>query len=100
MAGCTKVGCGGSSPPVRGTVWRRSISIVLLRFIPARAGNRADSLRGRPGFTVHPRPCGEQDMTGAMLYSPSGSSPPVRGTDFFYFIKIIEVIVQQKIHQH
>jgi len=30
----------------------------------------------------------------------AGSSPPVRGTDFFYFFKIIEFFSTDKIHQH
>ena len=89
----------GSSPPVRGTVRKEIDALAPGRFIPARAGNSRPGWYRPGGRTVHPRPCGEQGFDTPAPEWEAGSSPPVRGTDFFYFIKIIELIEQQKIHQ-
>ena len=71
----------GLSPPVRGTACRRSSHEQLQRFIPARAGNRADRHAGRPPRSVYPRPCGEQRSVTPKNSAISGLSPPVRGTE-------------------
>ena len=51
-----------------------------LRFIPARAGNRASSAGRYPWRPVHPRACGEQFTRSVMVLFLRGSSPRVRGT--------------------
>ena len=51
----------GSSPRVRGTVFRNSLDFTgLIRFIPACAGNRLIYIAKSGRDTVHPRVCGEQ----------------------------------------
>ena len=70
----------GSSPPVRGTRQNRKHGKEALRFIPARAGNTARRLVAVPASAVHPRPCGEHANIQASDPTPTGSSPPVRGT--------------------
>ena len=70
----------GSSPRVRGTAWIREFSKLIVRFIPACAGNRDQigSLMCRSA--VHPRVCGEQNRTTQRPHQHAGSSPRVRGT--------------------
>jgi len=75
---------GGSSPPVRGTVDTAGGKHRFYRFIPARAGNRRIALIAIKPTTVHPRPCGEQCWVPGSQWPGCGSSPPVRGTDFFH----------------
>ncbi len=73
-------GLFGSSPRVRGTVWRVTTSGGRVRFIPACAGNSQSSgllFGSRP---VHPRVCGEQTLGGIPPTREDGSSPRVRGT--------------------
>ena len=70
----------GSSPRMRGTrkIWSNSYSGC--RFIPAYAGNtRAPSGKSRPS-TVHPRVCGEHEITRGRSAAVNGSSPRMRGT--------------------
>jgi len=50
----------GSSPLVRGTAGTVELVPPILRFIPARAGNRKVGVGCRIYYTVHPRSCGEQ----------------------------------------
>ena len=50
----------GSSPRVRGTVRRVRLVLMMVRFIPACAGNRRSRMRCGGGRSVHPRVCGEQ----------------------------------------
>ena len=53
---------------------------LLLRFIPARAGN-SWPCGAQPGaVTVHPRACGEQPLRVHVRPIRAGSSPRVRGT--------------------
>ena len=80
----------GSSPLVRGTAFVFDCGKAYLRFIPARAGNSIKFYICPHYKSVHPRSCGEQmaKMAGIPIFI--GSSPLVRGTDFFYFLKIIE----------
>ena len=70
----------GSSPRGRGTRARsRSIGVVL-RFIPARAGNTARGTPGLANITVHPRAGGEHCPRHAGAREYNGSSPRGRGT--------------------
>ncbi len=71
----------GSSPLVRGTAGIPTVHESLIRFIPARAGNRRSEQRTADYRTVHPRSCGEQDIDEPMPRVKYGSSPLVRGTD-------------------
>ena len=54
------VGNLGSSPRVRGTGASLSALVIVLRFIPACAGNRCSSSACSARHPVHPRVCGEQ----------------------------------------
>ena len=70
----------GSSPHARGTLSGALEKLVLLRFIPAYAGNAsAPGFRGRPS-SVHPRIRGERASTRLMAHTVPGSSPHTRGT--------------------
>jgi len=70
----------GSSPRLRGTPRFFAIHRGQGRFIPAPAGNaRAGGMRSG-GRSVHPRACGERRKTRAILNTPNGSSPRLRGT--------------------
>ena len=72
----------GSSPPVRGTLYRPHLRGSDERFIPARAGNTSPIFQRRCARAVHPRPCGEHTEGLSGSSTPIGSSPPVRGTRF------------------
>ena len=72
--------CSGSSPPVRGTHGRRVSRSAGGRFIPACAGNATRACRSQTNSAVHPRLCGERTIVNQGPHSPTGSSPPVRGT--------------------
>ena len=72
----------GSSPRVRGTASAPGSSSILLRFIPACAGNSAHKYAGSPRSSVHPRVCGEQQLWPREIVQWVGSSPRVRGTVF------------------
>ena len=69
----------GSSPRVRGK--RRAIPCrhVLVRIIPARAGQTAASGRSSRATPDHPRACGANPIDGGEMLNASGSSPRVRG---------------------
>ena len=69
----------GSSPRVRGTVRAQPRALLGIRFIPARAGNRAG--RGSTAMppTVHPRVCGEQTDVASRNCVAVGSSPACAG---------------------
>ena len=56
------------------------ILLVLLRFIPARAGNSESSHTYPLTLAVHPRSCGEQNSAICSAAISCGSSPLVRGT--------------------
>ena len=70
----------GSSPLARGTPDVAIPDGVGQRFIPARAGNTAGSLRGRTGAAVHPRSRGEHPIPRSQPCHSGGSSPLARGT--------------------
>ena len=76
----------GSSPRVRGTDESYRIGYRRSRFIPACAGNRAQSTEQKPTTPVHPRVCGEQIFADAIFHSARGSSPRVRGTDSAHIV--------------
>ena len=76
----TALSQNGSSPRVRGTHHVEAHDEVLVRFIPACAGNTpVPGLSGAP-VSVHPRVCGEHISSDATIRSAIGSSPRVRGT--------------------
>ena len=70
----------GSSPRVRGTPADPDEGDATRRFIPACAGNTAQ----RPAYhfmtPVHPRVCGEHQLSIIAAVGVPGSSPRVRGT--------------------
>ena len=72
----------GSSPLARGT---QAVVVVMgffPRLIPARAGNtRHGTWRGF-GSSAHPRSRGEHVSSTSSSFSPSGSSPLARGTQW------------------
>ena len=70
----------GSSPRLRGTLNGGISCILLLRFIPASAGNTQPSTPTGAGSTVHPRVCGEHPLLRYCTNPLSGSSPRLRGT--------------------
>ena len=51
-----------------------------MRFIPAHAGNTTSAATPGATSTVHPRACGEHDITRDTPSDKSGSSPRMRGT--------------------
>ena len=69
----------GSSPRVRGKLAGHMLSTVLLRIIPARAGQTAT---GHPAYLAtpdHPRACGANTIRRVQARLLLGSSPRVRG---------------------
>ena len=70
----------GSSPRVRGTLFRYAHQRPGIRFIPAGAGNTWASDVAEGNRSVHPRGCGEHLKTGPGMEMGFGSSPRVRGT--------------------
>ncbi len=79
---CTKSALlpDGSSPRVRGTLYRQKTSTGTLRFIPAGAGNTCPRVSPHRWPPVHPRGCGEHFSSPPSMRSLAGSSPRVRGT--------------------
>ena len=80
ICGTTAFPSAGSSPRVRGTLFRISTKPFLYRFIPAGAGNTRLIVESLPHMTVHPRGCGEHDKAWSSRGPRFGSSPRVRGT--------------------
>ncbi len=70
----------GSSPRARGTQLGAAVSVDLLRFIPAGAGNTWCPRRTSTPFAVHPRGRGEHTASGYSGDLSGGSSPRARGT--------------------
>ena len=70
----------GSSPLARGTPRVPPLDSVVLRFIPARAGNTRGRARCPPGWPVHPRSRGEHAGSCQTTSDRTGSSPLARGT--------------------
>ncbi len=73
---------GGSSPRVRGTLYRHQQRRNNGRFIPASAGNARVGPSATSYLSVHPRECGERGMKCPSRSRPCGSSPRVRGTRY------------------
>ena len=70
----------GSSPQTRGMRDDLHLQAVLLRFIPACAGNACASAGGCRRTPVHPRICGEHLAQRDGMDTAYGSSPHTRGT--------------------
>ena len=70
----------GSSPRMRGTQLYPRPRQRPLRFIPAHAGNSAAALRAARLLAVHPRACGELQLSAVIFTPTTGSSPRMRGT--------------------
>ena len=70
----------GSSPPVRGTQVCVQPTSEIERFIPACAGNTRACGGAYRRASVHPRLCGEHQLSAVCRMLTTGSSPPVRGT--------------------
>ncbi len=70
----------GSSPRARGTVKGSLKRDLVIRFIPAGAGNRLRLARVLALLPVHPRGRGEQLLLAVSTLPSSGSSPRARGT--------------------
>ena len=75
----------GSSPRVRGTGFARSSAQDGRGIIPACAGNSCFSIIHKSNAGDHPRVCGEQFPDKEQSVISPGSSPRVRGTDWFFF---------------
>ena len=70
----------GSSPHPRGTLDGKRSTDMIIRFIPAPAGNTVEVGGGLAGVTVHPRTRGEHNMCEYSQAAYAGSSPHPRGT--------------------
>ena len=70
----------GSSPRLRGTPLAVDLVTLLIRFIPAPAGNTSVADRPTASPPVHPRACGEHARCNTRSCAPRGSSPRLRGT--------------------
>ena len=70
----------GSSPRMRGTLYRRVRMIQKDRIIPADAGNTFICSFGWVAGWDHPRGCGEHDINTTPFTGAHGSSPRMRGT--------------------
>ncbi len=75
----------GSSPHARGTLIAGPVEHLGPRFIPACAGNAAQSQSVAHQRTVHPRMRGERSAGGDANVSSYGSSPHARGTPRAFF---------------
>ena len=76
----------GSSPRSRGTPCDRVAPQRDRRFIPALAGNTRILWTATCGASVHPRARGEHDQRLLGDFTPFGSSPRSRGTQFRGFL--------------
>ena len=76
------VGCG-SSPLARGTLMALAKIRMLLRLIPARAGNTRYPSARPAARTAHPRSRGEHLSSNRSMSMRCGSSPLARGTQSY-----------------
>ena len=76
----------GSSPHVRGALYRRITRRTKPGIIPACAGSTRRSCRGPSMPGDHPRMCGEHVGHFVSSVLPGGSSPHVRGALFVLFL--------------
>ena len=74
------IGIPGSSPRMRGTVFKFTLDSRIRGIIPAYAGNSNITNRNTIEYRDHPRVCGEQSAAGSLAYCIKGSSPRMRGT--------------------
>ncbi len=79
-AGSERSCTAGSSPRVRGTLYRPGNPDHDYRFIPARAGNMVAAISRVTSCWRPPRACGEHDLENVSAKGGNGSSPRVRGT--------------------
>ena len=70
----------GSSPLARGTLTGSPTRKLVLRFIPARAGNTTSTFASSRTLSVHPRSRGEHIFPSEVTSAEYGSSPLARGT--------------------
>ena len=70
----------GSSPLARGTLHQDSGRALILRLIPARAGNTCSTWRTLSEPSAHPRSRGEHSISTVDTSFLPGSSPLARGT--------------------
>ena len=70
----------GSSPRLRGTRLAVRRLPARFRFIPASAGNSLPTTMSATRSTVHPRVCGELNLSRHVTALDTGSSPRLRGT--------------------
>ena len=77
----------GSSPRVRGTHLNTNRRWGCPRFIPACAGNTFTPPAAPFPDSVHPRVCGEHRSVSGRLAAVPGSSPRVRGTLLWFWIR-------------
>ena len=70
----------GSSPLARGTLIALIGSVLVLRLIPARAGNTPGLSPPRRQWSAHPRSRGEHREYPPGFFAGFGSSPLARGT--------------------
>ena len=73
----------GSSPRVRGKRSEQVCQGLAFRLIPACAGKTQRAGLPGPGFPAHPRVCGENDTKFEGSWAEGGSSPRVRGKQWF-----------------
>ena len=76
----SRCGSSGSSPRWRGTPAFAICASMLLRFIPARAGNTRSEWPATSISAVHPRAGGEHGLPSGPRILSAGSSPRGRGT--------------------
>ena len=70
----------GSSPRMRGTLHPPELDELIVRIIPAHAGNSSSRPMASRRPTDHPRACGELIPRRRLSSVSSGSSPRMRGT--------------------
>ena len=76
--------CRGSSPRMRGTLIPSFRRPVLMRIIPAHAGNTGGVNNYNNPTRDHPRACGEHRRTCPVATWCKGSSPRMRGTQHVF----------------
>ena len=74
-----ETGSVGSSPRMRGKLFRYRVPRSNLRIIPAHAGQTRPWSGSQCWKTDHPRACGANMLEGDKLLRPDGSSPRMRG---------------------
>ena len=82
----SKAARNGSSPRVRGTCQHTLEGATPGRFIPACAGNVQNEWFASRSSAVHPRVCGERQVSHDPSDRGDGSSPRVRGTYLYMML--------------